>query len=171
MKELISHKTTELKKYKELEELTGITAATWRSWWNRGSTPSGELIEAACKLWPNYAFWLVTGITDQYHGHDSPKLSKNFRRRTAAYDLFEKKIEFEKWREKNPVTDAESDQYFRDNLAARDSKILESNLTADSMNRIQQMDEFHHEITTLTHIRDDQEAALLRAEDQSSQIN
>jgi hypothetical protein len=111
MKALISHKTTELKKYKELEELTGITTATWRSWWNRGGTPSGEMIEAVGKIWPEYAFWLVTGVSDALHGHSKPSQGQAFRPRTAARDLFLAQIKLDEWCDENPISLEEHQQY------------------------------------------------------------
>lgn len=97
MKALVSSQTTEVKKYKELEEMTGITAASWRSWWNRGGPPSGEMIEAIGTIWPEYAFWLVTGIDDYKHGHHAPDLHKKLMPRTAARDLFRAAIKMKNW--------------------------------------------------------------------------
>jgi hypothetical protein len=61
-------------KFAYLESHTKIKSATWRSWWTRGDTPNGNLVEGAAKVWPRYAFWLATGITDVRCGHDMPRL-------------------------------------------------------------------------------------------------
>lgn len=125
MKTLVNFKTTELKKYKEMEELTHITAASWRSWWNRGGPPSGEMIEAVCAIWPDYAFWLVTGITDFDHGHNSPLLTKEKRPRTAALDLFAARIEAMRWSETNSATEEDTTRWLkaRDNNGAYDAEL------------------------------------------------
>ncbi|MBK1889960.1 hypothetical protein Undi14_07910 [Undibacterium sp. 14-3-2] len=72
VKNLISHKTTAAKRFKELEDLTKIPSGTWRTWWNKESRPSGEMIEAIGQIWPEYAFWLITGIQDSEYGHLRP---------------------------------------------------------------------------------------------------
>lgn len=71
LKALISRTLLPENKFKSLEQLTGISGGTWRTWWNRNSKPSGEMIEAIAKQWPECAFWLVTGIDDADHGHIS----------------------------------------------------------------------------------------------------
>lgn len=159
---LIQNTTNEHRRFKELEELTGISTATWKTFWSRGSNPSAQMIEEICQKFPQYAFWLVTGISDHCHGHDAPSLEKSFRRRTAAYDLFEKEIEFLEWRNRNPITQAQIDQYRLEKGSHDPRKLIEPSISGEIWNRIAQMDEFHFEITMLTHIRDDQEAALIR---------
>lgn len=66
--------TPERGRFPSLEQKTGIPTATWRTWWTRGGTPSGLLLEAVGKLWPEYAYWLLTGHTDVRCGHDMPEL-------------------------------------------------------------------------------------------------
>lgn len=57
--------------WKQLELLTGVGAEKWRQW-HRGTTnPSIFMIESVCRAWPQYAFWLTTGLTDPYFGHRS----------------------------------------------------------------------------------------------------
>ena len=68
-KSLLAYKTSAAKRFKELEEITKIPSGTWRTWWNKNSKPSGEMIEAIARTWPECAFWLATGITDSAHGH------------------------------------------------------------------------------------------------------
>ncbi|MBU9403887.1 hypothetical protein [Burkholderia multivorans] len=66
---LIDLATDPRQRFKELSEKTGISAESWKTFWNRGTKISGEMVEALGKAWPQYAFWLTTGITDQTHGH------------------------------------------------------------------------------------------------------
>lgn len=75
LKLLLMAETKERGRYSSLEADTGIPAATWRTWWNRGGAPGGQLVEAAGKKWPQFAFWLVTGHTDIRCGHDMPSLA------------------------------------------------------------------------------------------------
>ncbi len=50
----------------------GVSAEKWRQF-SRGSTrASAEMIEAVSNKWPQYAFWLATGISDERHGHHAP---------------------------------------------------------------------------------------------------
>lgn len=44
-----------------LERRSGIAQSRWRDFTRGKSKASEELIEAACKLWPWYALWLVCG--------------------------------------------------------------------------------------------------------------
>lgn len=75
LKLLLLAETKERGRYSSLETDTGISAATWRTWWTRGGAPGGLLVEAAAKKWPQFAFWLVTGNTDVRCGHDMPALA------------------------------------------------------------------------------------------------
>ena len=72
LKLLLINKTPDRGRFSALETLTLIPAATWRTWWTRGAVPSGALVEAAAKCWPQHAYWLVTGKTDIRCGHDMP---------------------------------------------------------------------------------------------------
>lgn len=72
LKILINGKTSAAKKFKELEDLTNIPSGTWRTWWNRDTKPSAEMIEAIAQIWPEHAFWLATGFEDGAYGHTAP---------------------------------------------------------------------------------------------------
>lgn len=74
MKCVIYAKTDEKRRFPRLEGLTKIPITTWRSWWKNGVTPSGVLVEAIARQWPEHAYWLITGMTDRRCGHVSPKL-------------------------------------------------------------------------------------------------
>lgn len=77
MKLVLQTETSEKRRFPQLESLTGIPQATWRSWWNHGVIPSGALVEAVAKTWPHYAFWLATGIPDFDCGHVMPAGAKD----------------------------------------------------------------------------------------------
>ena len=74
LKLVIYCNTKEKRRFPQLENLTGIPQATWRSWWKHGVVPSGALVEAVAKQWPEFAYWLVTGMTDIDCGHRMPDL-------------------------------------------------------------------------------------------------
>lgn len=57
-------------------EQTGISKFTWANIELGKQQPNGEHIEAIAKRWPQFAYWLVTGKTDEEHGHTSPILER-----------------------------------------------------------------------------------------------
>lgn len=58
--------------WKSLEEATGISKEKWRQF-NRGSTKASvEMLQALALEWPQFAFWLATGVSDEKHGHFAP---------------------------------------------------------------------------------------------------
>ncbi|WP_161004679.1 hypothetical protein [Duganella flavida] len=69
---IIKAVSSEDRRFKSMEEFTRISGATWRTFWNRNSAPSGEMIESVSERWPQYAFWLATGGTDPLSGHVAP---------------------------------------------------------------------------------------------------
>lgn len=75
---LIRAVTTDSRRFKELEERTRVPAATWRSFWNRdGALPSGAMLEEIGREWPQYAFWILTGVDDWENGHVAPSNAPN----------------------------------------------------------------------------------------------
>lgn len=67
---LIEDKTPEKRRFAILAQLTGIHEGALRTWWNRGSLPTGTMLEGIAKAWPEHAFWLATGIADEDGGHN-----------------------------------------------------------------------------------------------------
>lgn len=61
-----------------LEERTGISAQRWRKAYARRQRPTPDMIEAICKIKPQYAFWMATGITDAENGHTAPPTALTF---------------------------------------------------------------------------------------------
>lgn len=49
-----------------------VSAGRWRNFYSGHQKASTDMVEAASKLWPQYAFWLATGITDAANGHIAP---------------------------------------------------------------------------------------------------
>ncbi|MCD4500164.1 hypothetical protein [Chromobacterium vaccinii] len=60
------------RRFKELEGRTGIPADRWKALSLNRQRPTAEMIEAICKEWPQYAFWLSTGVSDPDFGHVAP---------------------------------------------------------------------------------------------------
>lgn len=59
--------------WRRLSETTGISHKTWNNFFHGTQRSTPAMIETASKLWPQYAFWLVTGITDAANGHVAPE--------------------------------------------------------------------------------------------------
>lgn len=71
--DVIRSSVDDRRRLKELEEETGIPSGSWKNVWSRKQRPTAHMIEAIARRWPQYAFWLVTGITDETNGHTAPR--------------------------------------------------------------------------------------------------
>lgn len=67
-----------------LERKTGIKATTWANVRNEKSRYNEDHIEAITKLWPQYAFWITTGLTLPEAGQISPDLEEQRRKLNRA---------------------------------------------------------------------------------------
>ncbi|VVD71760.1 hypothetical protein PEP31012_00642 [Pandoraea eparura] len=67
--DIIRMNTSETRRWKELESLTGIPAANWLAAVRNKQRPTAEMIEALARTWPQYAYWMVTGTSDARYGH------------------------------------------------------------------------------------------------------
>ena len=45
----------------EFAEKIAVSENTLKGIWKRGSTPKGDILEKVAAVWPEYAFWLITG--------------------------------------------------------------------------------------------------------------
>ena len=72
LKLILKAEMTTHKRFKTLEELTGISAESWRAFENDRQKPSADMVAWVSKLWPDYAFWLATGITEPEFRHVAP---------------------------------------------------------------------------------------------------
>lgn len=75
LRAIAEHQTSATRRFKELELATDIASETWRTFWGRNARPSADMVEAVAQRWPQYAFWLATGITDPVFGHIAPPTS------------------------------------------------------------------------------------------------
>lgn len=64
--------------WESLDRFTGISSQRWRKAYARRQRPTPDMIEALAKLFPSYAFWLATGITDSVNGHVAPRTAQTF---------------------------------------------------------------------------------------------
>ncbi|WP_156924041.1 hypothetical protein [Stutzerimonas chloritidismutans] len=88
--------TSDARRWSEMEALTGIPATSWNKAFHGKQRPTLEMLLAVARLWPDYAFWLMTGVTDAKHGHVSCRKAaaksfypeRSFRRRKAARGYF-----------------------------------------------------------------------------------
>jgi hypothetical protein len=72
MKTLIDLRTDKRGKFAQLEELTGLPSESWKSFYYGKQRPNPDMIEAIGRTWPEYAFWLITGLEDHEYGHVAP---------------------------------------------------------------------------------------------------
>lgn len=148
MKLLIDSQTDKRGKFAQLEALTGIQAESWKSFYYARQRPNPDMIEALAQAWPEFAFWLVTGIDDFFSGHTSPSSPEGsnspFWERDAAKAVFRKKIEFARWQQRGSLDEEIDGQLYP---AAE----------------IQQ--QFTEDIFNLTSLRCSQEEALLSIEE------
>lgn len=56
-----------------LEERTGISTQSWKKFLEGRQRATLEMVESVCREWPEYTFWIGTGLTDIEHGHVSPE--------------------------------------------------------------------------------------------------
>lgn len=59
---------------KALEELTGIDRMKWANLKRKRIRCQQEHIESIIKLWPEYAYWITTGLTIPEAGQISPEI-------------------------------------------------------------------------------------------------
>lgn len=85
-------------RFRVLQEMSGISQDTWKAAWYGKQRPTAEMVQFAARRWPEYAFWLASGITDQVHGHRAPDKVETYPEpryapRNAAAKYFRKQIE------------------------------------------------------------------------------
>jgi hypothetical protein len=58
---IIEKTTTPHRRYKELEEWTGISAESWRKVTTGKQRPTAEMLQGIARHFPQYSEWLLTG--------------------------------------------------------------------------------------------------------------
>jgi hypothetical protein len=74
--ELIDCSTEAHRKFSQFEEITGIKRQTWQNLATKKQRANEDMLEAIAKIWPQYAYWIMTGKTDTKSGHTSPILER-----------------------------------------------------------------------------------------------
>lgn len=98
LRAVIAYKFDTSRRFKQLQDATGIDANRWKAVWHSRQRAMPDMIETIGKAFPQYAFWITTGISDPNHGHVAP----------GDYG-------FPRHGEEQPS----SNRYFREALAAR----------------------------------------------------
>ncbi|MBA3998743.1 MAG: DNA-binding protein [Candidatus Accumulibacter sp.] len=73
---VVAAKTDAHRKYKQMEELTGVKAASWKAICEGRQRANEEHLSAIARCWPGYALWLLTGRTQAEAGQTSPELEQ-----------------------------------------------------------------------------------------------
>ena len=123
----------------DLARATGVEATRWRKVYARTQRPTPDMIQALCRLKPEYAFWIATGITDAENGHTAPacaltfpemprrhwrrpEASKYFRESLAlGAQMFERFARSADGTESSPMDAALADDEYRFKLVKRDA--------------------------------------------------
>lgn len=96
--------------WKAMELETGVKAEKWRQFAKGATKASVELAEATAHRWPQYAFWLLTGVSDEKHGHHAPHLF-------WRYPNYDDEDEFQDEQKRQASNYEKTIEYFR--LAAK----------------------------------------------------
>ncbi|QZA78493.1 hypothetical protein K4H28_03495 [Deefgea tanakiae] len=75
---VIAYKTKAYGRFSVLENDTGVGSDTWKACWHGRQRATSQMIEQVARFWPQYAFWVATGITDPDRGHVAPPTSEVF---------------------------------------------------------------------------------------------
>lgn len=67
--------TPERGHFRTLEELSGISADSWKAVAYDRQKPTLDMLCFAFATWPECAFWLATGLTDEAFGHVAPAMA------------------------------------------------------------------------------------------------
>lgn len=94
-REIVDDRTRHIhRRWKHLETLTGVPASAWQNLALGRQQATAAMIQALGRAYPQLAFWLCTGITDQAHGHTAPLNATTFPEnrinpRAKAFEAFE----------------------------------------------------------------------------------
>jgi len=61
------------KRFKDMEEISGISAQNWADMSRDRQRPTAAMIEFVAKKWPDYAYWLACGDSEPEYGNYAPK--------------------------------------------------------------------------------------------------
>lgn len=72
LKDVINSEIEEYRRGAALAVRSGIAADSWKKFLAGKQRPTLEMLQWAYETWPQYAFWISTGIDDQKFGHGNP---------------------------------------------------------------------------------------------------
>lgn len=70
--------------WERLAERTSVMSRRWRKVYAREQRVTSDMLQTLAQLFPSYAFWLATGITDATNGHVAPVTAQTFPERLHA---------------------------------------------------------------------------------------
>jgi len=73
---VVTAKTEPHRKFKHMEELTGVKAASWKAVCEGRQRANEEHFEAIGVAWPEYSLWLLTGKAQSEIRQTSPELDQ-----------------------------------------------------------------------------------------------
>lgn len=134
-------------RFRVLQEMSGISQDTWKAAWYGKQRPTAEMVQFAARRWPEYAFWLASGATDQMHGHHAPDNVETYPEpryapRNAAAKYFRKQIEMIEKRDRGEAEQYEDEVLLEsladgrdadEEAAARQDKLEEKRLMGSTM--------------------------------------
>jgi len=73
---VVTAKTEPHRKFKHMEELTGVKAASWKAVCEGRQRANEEHFEAIGRCWPEYSLWLLTSRPQLHVEQTCPELEK-----------------------------------------------------------------------------------------------
>ena len=96
VREVIEGRTSEKGRVKELERLTGISENSWKNFLNGQQKATISMVEKISHAFPEMAFWIATGISDDQYGHVTPKWYSKYhylnRKTTSSTSYFKEEL-------------------------------------------------------------------------------
>lgn len=87
LKAVIEQETPEKGRPAKLEAITGVASETWRKFLSEKQKATVKMVEACSQQWPQYAFWISTGITDNTFGHLQPSTLSDYPERKQRQQI------------------------------------------------------------------------------------
>lgn len=63
MRKVIEDQLPRYGRFQFLGQKTSIKVSIWKSWWAGRQRPTASMLSSLSQIWPEHAFWLVTGKT------------------------------------------------------------------------------------------------------------
>ncbi len=76
LQKIIDYRLPSRGRFIGLAERSNTSAPAWNHIYHGRSKPTGEQLEAICKMFPEYTLWLMTGQTNEAAGQTSPEIEQ-----------------------------------------------------------------------------------------------